>query len=226
MPSLAERLKAETHSLHRAAERSTFMGVLLRGRMERPAYCDLLRNLHAVYAALEPALARHAHHPAIAPVLLPGLGRAPALADDLRVLHGDSWAEDFGLQPASTRYVNRLHAIDTAQPGLLLAHAYVRYLGDLSGGQLLRRIVADSLRPPAGSGIAFYQFGGPAATLALTQAFRAGLEKIVVDAAGVDALVAEARLAFELHRSLFDELAHAHRLADDPRAAAATRAGG
>lgn len=44
-------------------------------------------------------------------------------------------------------------------PGRLLAHAYVRYLGDLSGGQLvaakIRRVY--SLPPPPG-GTAFYEF--------------------------------------------------------------------
>jgi len=53
--SLAERLKTETRALHTSAERSTFMGVLLRGRMERPAYCALLRNLHAIYALRDDA---------------------------------------------------------------------------------------------------------------------------------------------------------------------------
>jgi heme oxygenase (biliverdin-producing, ferredoxin) len=81
--TLAERLKSETRRLHTEAERSLFMGVLLRGKMEQAAYCALLRNLHAIYAALEPALVRHAAHPALAPVFTPSLLRAPSLAADL-----------------------------------------------------------------------------------------------------------------------------------------------
>ena len=226
---LPDRLRSETRALHTAAERSRFMNALLRGRMQRPAYCALLRNLQAIYAALEPALAAHAAHAVIAPLLAPAawqaLWRRAALAADLQQLHGADWAESIALQPAAVRYVERLHELDARQPELLLAHAYVRYLGDLSGGQMLGRIVSASVvaslpvnmtvtaAATAGTtgtaGIAFYDFGDAAQTLALTQALRAGLGTVVVDAATADALVGEARLAFELHSALFDELARA-----------------
>ena len=224
MPGLAERLKTETRALHTAAERSRFMGVLLRGQMEKLAYCALLRNLHAVYAALEPALARHARHAVIAPVFEPALARTDALAADLLALHGPDWADSFALEPAAARYARRLHEIDATQPAMLLAHAYVRYLGDLSGGQMLRRIVSEGMDLPAHGGTAFYDFGEPSETRALTQAFRAGLDKVVVDAASADALVAEAVLAFQLHRALFDELARACGLAERPPGPAAAAA--
>ena len=221
MPSLAERLKTETRALHTAAERSGFMGVLLRGQMERLAYCALLRNLHAIYAALEPALARHAQHAVIAPVFEPALARADALAADLLALHGPDWADAFELQPAAVRYARRLHEIDATQPAMLLAHAYVRYLGDLSGGQMLRRVVAEGMRLPAHTGTAVYNFGEPHEAQALNQGFRAGLDNVVIDAAGADALVAEAVLAFQSHRALFDELAQACGLAQRPPGLAA-----
>lgn len=229
VPNLAQRLKAETRALHTAAERSRFMGVLLRGQMPLAPYCALLRNLHAIYAALEPALARQVRHPAIAPVFLPGLWRTRALVDDLLALHGPAWAAAFELQPSSARYVRHLHAIEAAQPERLLAHAYVRYLGDLSGGQMLGRIVAASLRPAAvrapASGTAFYDFGGAARTQALTLAWRAGLNQVDLDAAAVDGLVAEARLAFEMHACLFDELAQLLDPAVNPCAPAAPATG-
>lgn len=214
IPSLAERLKTETRALHTAAERSTFMGVLLRGRMERPAYSALLRNLHAIYAVLEPALERHAQHPVIAPVYLPALWRTPALAHDLRVLHGARWADALPLQPAARDYRDRVLELDANRPALLLAHAYVRYLGDLSGGQMLRSIVAKTLPPEQAAATAFYEFGDAAQTQALTQAFRGGLVGITIDAQQQDVLVREARLAFEMHHRLFDELADACGLAD------------
>lgn len=49
---------------------------------------------------------------------------------------------------------------DSADPSLLLAHAYVRYLGDLSGGQTIRRQVAKAYAIDAedGSGVKFYEF--------------------------------------------------------------------
>ncbi|CAN5336470.1 heme oxygenase (biliverdin-producing) [soil metagenome] len=209
--SLAERLKTETRTLHTEAERSPFMGELLRGRMAREPYVGLLRNLHAIYAALEPALARHADHAAIAPVLLPGLARTALLQADLDAIHGDgAWRELVDLQPAAKAYVARLQEIADGDPALLLAHAYVRYLGDLSGGQLLERIVANSMQLAPGEGTAFYGFGDVAHTAALKLDFRAGLGQIVLDDDATDAVVAEAVRAFTLHRRLFDELASAY----------------
>jgi heme oxygenase len=207
IPSLAERLKTETRSLHTAAERSHFMGALMRGEVDRAAYCALLRNLSAIYGALEPALVRHAGHPLIAPLHAPALFRATALARDLGHLHGPRWAGDLALQDATRQYVARLHELDARRPGLLVAHAYVRYLGDLSGGQMLRRVVARNPALGGEQGVAFYDFGDPLATRALTESFRAGLASLAPDVSEADALVAEARRAFGLHQQLFEELA-------------------
>ena len=207
IPSLAERLKTDTRSLHTAAERSRFMVALMRGQVDRAAYCALLRNLSAIYAALEPALARHAGHPLIRPVHVPALFRTAALARDLALLHGPRWADEIPLQPATRDYVARLHELDAGRPALLLAHAYVRYLGDLSGGQMLRRVVAQNPALGGERGVAFYEFGDPAATRALTDAFRAGLASLAPDPPDADALVAEAQRAFALHQRLFDGLA-------------------
>ena len=106
---LSARLRAETKDLHTAVERAGIM----------PA---LLRNLHALYKALEPALLRHAADAAVAPVFFPALFRQGALADDLNTLHGPGWLQDFALKPATEQYVARLHMLDAQQPELLAAH--------------------------------------------------------------------------------------------------------
>jgi heme oxygenase len=201
---LAQRLRDETRALHVDAERSPFMSVLLRGRMDRVAYAALLRNLLAIYEVLEPALARHAAHPALAPLNLPALARLPSLRDDLARVADPSDAT-CDLRSAVVRYVARLRELDAANPELLLAHAYVRYLGDLSGGQLLHDIVARSPGLGPRVGTAFYEFGDPAVASTLAVGFRSSLDRAVVD--DPDAVVAEARLAFTWHRELFDELA-------------------
>lgn len=211
-PSLPERLKTETQALHTAAERSVFIGELLRGRMQRSAYCELLDNLHAIYAALEPALERHAAHPCIAPIVIPALWRTATLEHDLQCLRGSDKAQPIHLQDATRAYVDRLHELDASRPELLLAHAYVRYLGDLSGGQILSKIVAKSFGPSEKSGdkcVAFYDFGDTLRTRELIREFRTGLDAVTLDREGEDAMVTEAIAAFQLHRQLFDELAQA-----------------
>lgn len=207
--SLSESLRRDTRDLHTQAERSAFMGRLLRGQMQRPAYVTLLRNLHAIYAALEPALRRHAAHTAIAPLMLPGLWREEPLRRDLDVLHGAGWQAHIPLQEATTAYVVRLLDIEKTNPTLLAAHSYVRYLGDLSGGQMLARIVHESLQLREGEGTAFYDFGDAAQTAGLKTAYRAGLASLQPDAASAQAIVAEAKRAFEMHQALFEQLARA-----------------
>jgi heme oxygenase (biliverdin-producing, ferredoxin) len=204
--SLAERLRSETKALHTRAERTPTMQHLLRGEMSRRAYCALLLNLLAVYAVLEPALQRHAAHPMLAPVFEPALQRVASLHADLTALGQSDMALTTALVPATLRYVRRLHELDETTPQLLVAHAYVRYLGDLNGGQTLKRIVCRNAWMAPGEAVAFYDFGSTAATAALAQGFRGGLAAIAFDLRGTDAMVAEAQESFALHIEMFDQL--------------------
>lgn len=204
---MGSRLRAETRQLHTQVERSAFMATLLRGRLNQSDYCLLLRNLHPIYLQLESALPQHAM---LAPLLLPSLPRAAALEQDLAALHGPTWPTDIEVIPCARAYVQHLDALSQAQPLLLAAHAYVRYLGDLSGGQLLRGIVARSLQLPDGEthrGTAFYEFGPPQAVRTLAETFRARLDAVATSDAAIESIVAEALCAFEMHGQLFDELA-------------------
>ena len=159
-PRLAERLKTRRMACTRGRA-NRFMAALLRGRMDRGAYAAFLGNLHALYGALEPALKRHADLPAIASFDLDALARTAPLADDLAA-SGRPFRGVAATASGRRTYVARIAQLDAAQPELLLAHAYVRYLGDLSGGQLLRRIIqrSDTLHERVGT--AFYDFGDAA----------------------------------------------------------------
>lgn len=203
---LAERLRTATRELHRSVERAGLMPALLRGQLPRADYLLLLRNLHALYEALESGLARHADHPQLAPLQLPALARAGALAADLDALHGAGWAPALPLCAATRAYVDRLRLLADHRPPLLAAHAYVRYLGDLNGGQVLARLVGQGLQLAPGQGVAFYDFGAAEQVAACSRAFRAGLDGIAPDEAAAQALVDEACDAFVRHRELFEQL--------------------
>ena len=210
-PGLAERLRLETRELHAATERTGAMAALLAGRLSRPAYCAMLRNLRALYAALEAALLQHQHDAAIAPLQAQTLQRTPALTSDLSVLHGPTWATELPLQPAMASYVHRLQTLAQIASPAWVAHAYVRYLGDLHGGQILKRLVARGLglREAAGSKLAgtqFHEFGDEAQVQALRQQLRHALAVLPVSAAEQDLIVAEARWAFVQHQRLFEAL--------------------
>ena len=102
--------------------------------------------------------------------------------------------------------MQRLHELSAAKPGLLVAHAYVRYLGDLNGGQALRRVVAKGLDLKGQEGTRFYDFGDSATQRHLVQRFRAALEAAASQQADTQALADEAVNAFERHEQLFVEL--------------------
>lgn len=211
MQELAALLRQETHTLHKRVESSAFMKALLGGQVAKSAYVLLLRNLEPIYAELEEGLTRHASAPGIAPIAMQALFRLPNLHRDLQFLHGALWFEELPQLGACSAYVNHLQAIQIHSPERLMAHAYVRYLGDLSGGQMLRHIVVRSLKlTDANNGVDFYNFGESHDVAALVKTFRLGLNQIGAAADGhTGALVEEALVAFELHVNLFHDLARA-----------------
>jgi heme oxygenase (biliverdin-producing, ferredoxin) len=182
------------------------MAALLAGELDKASYALLLRNLEPIYFELEAGLVRHATNVAIRPLFATSLFRLKPLHRDLAKLHGQAWQDELKTLNGCAAYVSRLRHLQEFEPELLAAHAYVRYLGDLSGGQRLAGIVGRSLELPVnevdGSGVDFYNFGSQKQVLELSQVFREGLDTLTNDD-----IVAEARLAFEMHGQLFEELA-------------------
>ena len=183
-----------------------FMTALLKGEIEKSAYVLFLRNLEPIYEALERGLVFHADAHGISAIIVQSLFRLPSLHRDLAFLHGADWRIEVPQLDACSAYVDHLNAIQSTVPARLEAHAYVRYLGDLSGGQMLRKIVSQSLNlGDQNEGVNFYHFGEPPEVVRLVQRFRAGLNLIGEPAN--TGLADEAVTAFELHIGLFDDLA-------------------
>lgn len=172
-----------------------------------PGYCALLRNLHAIYAALEDGLLRQPAGAVVLQLKAEPMRREAALAADLSDLHGPGWRAELPLQPAAQRYGARLQQLaDQASPELV-AHVYVRYLGDLHGGQVLKRLVACSLGLAGDNGTRFYEFGDEAQVIALRHGLRTALGGLALSANEADRVVDEARWSFLQHQQLFTELA-------------------
>jgi heme oxygenase len=204
--TLSATLRARTKDAHVAAERSGVMASLLRGQITPGRYVALLRSLHAIYDALERGLDARREDPCIAPIHDARLWRTAALERDLVFHGGPAWA---ALPPSHTAlgYAHRLDALRRDHPAQLAAHAYVRYLGDLNGGQILARIVRQALQLAEGAGTAFYEFELPEGIRAAAGEWRSRLDSIPMDDAGHERLADEALLGFEMHIRLFDELA-------------------
>ncbi len=204
IPGLTDRLKQRTWALHREAERSGVIHALLLGTVSRLRYAALLRNLVPVYDALESALEALEPSALRNALARPELYRAVALRNDLRSLAGPRWSETLPLLPAARRYADQ---ITTASQGIgerLLAHAYVRYMGDLNGGRVLKRAVHQhlALRDDA---LAFYDFATIVDIPAYLKGFRATLDDTLLLGVLNDT-VEEAARAFQCNIDLSDAL--------------------
>jgi heme oxygenase len=107
-----------------------------------------------IYEALESALVQR-ESGLLKPLVRPDLFRSEALRSDLAALGKDARA--LPVLEQALAYVRAIERASEGSGGRLIAHAYVRYLGDLSGGQILKRLLAESLRiEPAF--LSFYDF--------------------------------------------------------------------
>jgi heme oxygenase len=150
-------LRDSTHALHGRAERSGFIADMLRGRPTRLGYAIFLRNLLPAYEQLEAGVEDHRTDPAVGELALREVYRTDALKADLEQLAGPDWRHALPLLPAGKRYADRVQSAAQGEGDALLGHAYVRYLGDLNGGQVLSRLLAKSLDLPP-SALSFYRF--------------------------------------------------------------------
>jgi heme oxygenase len=89
-------------------------------------------------------------------------------------------------------------------PELLIAHAYTRYLGDLSGGQILRRIAAYALRLEGPAGLRFYEFSQIPNIEEFKHQFRQRLDELPLAESMLSAVVAEAVQAFTYSGAIFE----------------------
>lgn len=214
---LSAALHDRTKALHTEAERSGVMAALLRGQASRAAYLRLLVSLHAIYEALERGLETQSTHPVLAPMHEPAFARLAALEQDLRSVLGDDWAARTEVPALARDYASHLDELARERPVLLLAHAWLRYLGDLNGGQVLARLMRHSpalAEMPAH----FYEFPALPEPRAAAAAWKTRLDALGLDAAMHEALVAEASEGFRKHIALFHAVADQERAAPSPSA--------
>lgn len=204
--SLSAALRESTAVAHEQAEGSTFVGALLGGDLPLAAYTALVAQNHAIYTALEAVAPRWRAHPVAGPFVIDALTRVPSLEVDLAALLGPSWraAAPALVQPATMVYVAHLHTVAGVSAPAFVAHHYVRYLGDLSGGQIIGRRVHDLF---GDVGRSFYEFAAIPKIKPFRDHYRSLLDAVPLDGSGRSALLDEAVVAFDLNRAVFADLA-------------------
>ena len=206
---LASQLREGTKQSHTMAENTAYMKCFLKGIVEREPFRKLLANLYFVYTTLEAELLRHRDHPVVGLIYFPELNRQASLEKDLAFYYGDNWQSQIAPSEAGKVYVDRIKEISNSEPVLLVAHAYVRYMGDLSGGQALKNIVRSALSLPPDRGTNFHQFDAfPSveARRGFKGRYRDALNSLPVDNELIEKIVAEANDAFALNRDVMHAL--------------------
>ncbi|RLK58227.1 heme oxygenase (biliverdin-producing) [Actinokineospora cianjurensis] len=202
----AARLRAGTRDEHERAERSVFVEALLGGGLGREAYAGLLAQSYLFYDVLERAGESWRGDPVIGGFVIDGLLRRDVLALDLGFLLGPGWRDALEPLAATQSYVDRLVEVGSTDRGAFVAHHYTRYLGDLSGGQVIRRRMQE-VYGLADDGVRFYVFDRVAKPKPFRDHYRALLDGAPWGDGERESLVAEANRAFQLNRAVFDDLA-------------------
>jgi len=199
---ISARLRAATAVAHERAESATFVDDLMSGRLDAGQYTSLAAQLYFVYRALEQVGDDLSDDPVAAAVLDDKLRRLPRLHADLVSLGIDP--AGITPLPAVARYVEAIEATrdDAAR---YVAHHYTRYLGDLSGGQ----VVAHRMRQHYGlddTALSFYAFDGIDKLKRYKDAYRERLNTLSLDDASVRGMLDEAVAAFGYNEALFAAL--------------------
>ena len=173
-------LKDLTHAAHKEAETKPFVKVLFSGKIDPKLYALYLKNQHPCYEILEVcAMAKGVISG------LPGVRRAPAIKSDFM----DLWNEDVDgkptILPVVKRYIDYIMSIKD-DPDRLMAHIYVRHMGDMAGGQQIAKRV-----PGSGS---MYQFED-------ADALKASIRERINDDMADEAIV-----CFRFAGELFEEM--------------------
>ena len=126
------RITELTWEYHKNAERQAFVSQLLSGTIDEKLYATYLYNQLKCYSKLE----QYALESSLF-LDTRNLPRAEHIFYDYRALWGD-----IGTPPVETEstkaYVKHLDTI-RGENEKLYAHIYVRHLGDLSGGQMIKK---------------------------------------------------------------------------------------
>ncbi|NQZ96921.1 MAG: biliverdin-producing heme oxygenase [Myxococcales bacterium] len=205
-PCFSKRIRAETAQAHRITESTSFVKSILRGAVDIESYRNMQTGLYLIYSAMEEELERHCLHPLVRSVYFSALSRCSALEQDLDFLWGEAWRDCLQITPARQQYVDRIRWVGENDPGLLVAHSYTRYMGDLSGGQVVERVVRRSLKIQGKEGFRFFHFDDIHDVKEFKNIYRRRLDGLAMSQTQAKGIIAESNRVFTLNRQIFEEL--------------------
>jgi heme oxygenase len=172
-------LREITSDKHREAETTPFVQYMYSGNISSKDYVTYLEQIYHVYKNLE--------YFSVVSGLISGMvdiQRHQYIKEDIEELGGNINVE---VLPSVQKYIKRVYELyHSNDRNLLMAHIYVRHMGDLFGGKMIAKKV-----PGSGN---YYQFADRATLVKQLN------EKITLD------LAEEALLAFDMSKEIFNEV--------------------
>ena len=205
----SQALRERTRGGHSASEGANFMDDLMKGKGTRDDYIALVAQHYFIYEALEAAAAVMVDDAVASQFISPQLTRLPALEADLLFLLGPDWRAAIAPLPTTERYVARIHEIAAeGWSGGFVAHHYTRYLGDLSGGQIIRTLMQRQFGFET-NGVGFYLFDQIAKPKEFKETYREQLDAVDWTPEEQERVIDEVLLAYSFNTDLFTDLAAA-----------------
>lgn len=205
---LSTAIREHSQGAHSDSEGAGFMSGLLKGDGSREDYVALVAQHWFIYAALEAATERMRNDVVAATFITDRLTRLPALEADLEFLIGADWRERIQPLPATKRYVERIEQVGRTWAGGFVAHHYTRYLGDLSGGLFIGKVMSRRFGFET-NGIGFYVFDEIADPAGFKDAYREQLDAAPWDDAERERVIAEVLDAYQFNTDVFADLQRA-----------------
>lgn len=167
---------------HDRAENHRFVKYLFSGSISKSLYCDYLYNQAEIYDTLELAAEMRGLFDNIK-----GIQRYDQIITDIDELITPEF--NLKLYPSTIEYCEYVSTLSSEQ---LISHVYVRHMGDMFGGAMLKKVVP-------GSGT-MYEFENRSI---LIETLRSMLE---------DSMAKEANKVFDFAIRLYEELSNEHNI--------------
>ncbi|CAD5114727.1 unnamed protein product [Dimorphilus gyrociliatus] len=206
MSDIRKLLKEATMGSHEEAEKSSFMIDMLKGRLTKKQYVLFLVQLRYIYKALEEESEKLRDYELHASVYFPSeLYRFQNISADLNYLD-PKWSS-YEILKSTKKYAERIHEVGIRKSARFLSHTYVRYMGDVSGGQMIRYKLRKAYQlPENGDGLKFYDFENINNIKNFKSLYFSRLNEVVQNEEAIKEILDEARLAFKMNINLFNEL--------------------
>ncbi len=192
---LSALVREASKESHGAAENSPFMVALLKGELSTDAYCDYLAQLAPIYETLESWLDTKL------PLFDRRLDRFERIIADIDSMCGTQVVMDETIE-----YAKHLKSIIEKKDEVrFLAHHYVRYLGDLSGGQAVAKLVMRNMSIPPNF-LSFYEFDQIKDKVRYKETYRENLDSLELSEEQTQSFISEVMIAFGYHSKIFEAL--------------------